>query len=103
MPKPGVVLRARQGRSAVGCEPRSVSNLRDMPQPKGRRAPSSDLHGNAPDSCPVALLLVDVINEFAFHAGDKLARSALSAAQGIASLRLRARRSHVPCVFANDN
>ena len=74
-----------------------------MPQAKGRRAPSSDLHGNAPDSCPVALLLVDVINEFAFGGGDKLARRALPAARSIASLRLRARRAHVPCIFANDN
>jgi len=27
---------------------------------------SADLHGNAPDNSPVALLLIDVINDFEF-------------------------------------
>jgi hypothetical protein len=27
---------------------------------------NEDLHGNAPDSCPVALLLVDVLNDVDF-------------------------------------
>jgi nicotinamidase-related amidase len=61
------------------------------------------LHGNAPDQCPVALLLVDVINDFAFAGGRQLLRSALPAAQRLAELRERGRRAGVPCIYANDN
>ena len=64
---------------------------------------SRDLHGNAPDSCPVALLLVDVINEFGFPGGEALARRALPVARNIASLTARARQAKVPCIYVNDN
>lgn len=74
-----------------------------MPQVGSGRRRSPDLHGTAPDSCPVALLLVDVINEFAFEGAEPLSRGALRAARHIASLRVRARRSGVPCIFVNDN
>ena len=37
---------------------------------------SSDLHGNAPDNSPVALLLIDVINDLEFEGGEVLARYA---------------------------
>jgi hypothetical protein len=33
-------------------------------------AKNHDLHGNAPDDAPVALLLVDVINDMEFPDGD---------------------------------
>lgn len=66
------------------------------------RAPS-DLHGNVPDKCSVALLLVDVINALEFPGGDKLARTASPAARRLAELRGRAVRAGVPCIYANDN
>jgi len=33
---------------------------------------NSDLHGSAPDNSPVALLLLDVINDFDYPDGEKL-------------------------------
>ena len=33
------------------------------------RSKTSDLHGNAPDSCPVALLNIDAINDLEFPGG----------------------------------
>jgi nicotinamidase-related amidase len=63
----------------------------------------TNLHGNAPDKCAVALLLVDVINDMEFPGGDRLIRSARPAAQALASLKQRALRAGVPCIYANDN
>ena len=37
----------------------------------------SDLHGNAPDDAPVALLPVDVVNDLEFEAGAELLSDAL--------------------------
>jgi nicotinamidase-related amidase len=67
-----------------------------------KRAPS-DLHGNVPDKCSVALLLVDVINAMEFPGAHKLERSATAAAKKLAELRTRAQRAGVPCIYANDN
>jgi nicotinamidase-related amidase len=74
-------------------------------QPSSSQAASRDegLHGNAPDSCSLALLLVDVINDFDFEGGAQLLRTALPAARQLASLRARAHRAGVPCIYANDN
>jgi len=66
-------------------------------------AREGELHGNAPDRCPVALLLVDVINDFAFEGGEQLLRNAAPAARQLAELRARARHAGVPCIYANDN
>jgi len=33
---------------------------------------NEDLHGNAPDKSKVALLIIDVINDFDFEHGEKL-------------------------------
>jgi nicotinamidase-related amidase len=63
----------------------------------------SDLHGNVPDRSGVALLLVDVINDFEFPGGDSLFRHALPAAKRLAALKHRARESGVPSIYANDN
>lgn len=67
------------------------------------RKESSDLHGNAPDNAPVALLLVDVINDFEFPGGAQLFRHALPAAKRIAKLKERCSRSGVPAIYVNDN
>ena len=66
-------------------------------------APNSNLHGSAPDTHPVALLLVDVINPLAFPEADQLLRYALPAAERLAALKQRARAAGVPVVYANDN
>jgi nicotinamidase-related amidase len=67
------------------------------------RSSSNDLHGNAPDRCPVALLLIDWINDLEFDGGDKLLPQALAAAKATAALRARAKRAGVPVVYCNDN
>lgn len=65
--------------------------------------PSPDLHGSAPDSSPVALLLIDVINDFEFEDGAQLLEQAEPATERIAQLRGRARKAGVPVIYANDN
>lgn len=64
---------------------------------------ASDLHGNAPDNSLVALLLVDVINDFEFEGGEQLLRQALPAAKRIAALKKRCRRAGIPAIYVNDN
>ena len=65
---------------------------------------SPDLHGNAPDNSPIALLLIDVINDFEFDEGAvELFRHALPAAQKIAALKSRAVGADVPAIYVNDN
>jgi nicotinamidase-related amidase len=63
----------------------------------------SDLHGSAPHTCRVALILIDVINAMDFPTGKKLAKHALPAAKRIVALKRRAKAANVPVVYANDN
>ena len=69
-----------------------------MPLSKGK-----DLHGSAPDESPVALLLIDWINDLEFDSGDKLLPQALAAAKATAQLRKRAKSAGVPVIYCNDN
>jgi len=63
-----------------------------------------DLHGNAPDSSPVALLLIDVINDFEFDEGAAaLFQHALPAAKKIAALKERMTQAGIPAIYVNDN
>src|SRR4051812_7620156 len=64
---------------------------------------NDDLHGNAPDSHPAALLLVDVINPCDFPEADDFLRNALPAVRNIAVLKRRAVEAGVPVIYANDN
>ena len=64
---------------------------------------SKDLHGAAPDKCPVALLLIDWINDLEFDRGDELLPQALAAAKATAALRRRAKQAGVPVIYCNDN
>lgn len=82
-------------------------------QPPGGRARNSgsprartgrhDLHGNVPDECAVALLLIDVINAMDFEGGAAFAARAGPAARSIALLKARASAAGIPAVYANDN
>jgi len=54
-----------------------------------------DLHGNVPDSSPVALVLIDVINDLEFETGEELARNALPMAERLAALVRRAREARI--------
>lgn len=62
-----------------------------------------DLHGNAPDKSPVALLLIDVINDLEFVHGAKLLKQAMPMARAIAKLKTRAHAAGVPVIYVNDN
>ena len=64
---------------------------------------NKDLHGNAPDKSDVALLLIDVINDFDFPEADQLLSHALPMAARLAALKARAKRQKIPVVYVNDN
>ena len=57
----------------------------------------------APERCPVALLLIDVINAFDFEGCDGLVEAAGQAAPRILALRQRARSAGIPVIYVNDN
>jgi nicotinamidase-related amidase len=66
-------------------------------------ARKSDLHGSAPDSSAVALLIIDMINDLEFEGGAQLLPQALATAKRIAALKQRARVAGVPVIYVNDN
>jgi nicotinamidase-related amidase len=53
--------------------------------------------------CPVALILIDVINDFQFEQGARLARYALPMARNLVRLKRAAKRRGIPCLYVNDN
>ena len=67
------------------------------------RTKNDDLHGNVPDQCSVALILIDVINDMEFESGAALLKNALPAARRLAELRRRAKMAGVPVIYVNDN
>ena len=66
-------------------------------------AKNDDLHGNAPDEAAVALLIVDMINDFDYPGGDELFAGAMPAAERIVALKTRARQAGFPVIYVNDN
>lgn len=64
---------------------------------------NADLHGNAPDKSPVALLLIDVINDLEFPESEQLLTFALPMAKQIAALKRRAKEAGIPAIYVNDN
>jgi len=66
-------------------------------------AKNKDLHGNVPDACPVALLLIDVINDLDFPGNQWLVKHAAPLANRIAALKKRARAAAIPVIYVNDN
>ncbi len=64
---------------------------------------SEDLYGSAPDKSPVALLLIDTINDLEFEGADALLKHALPMAGNIKDLKTRAKKAAVPVIYVNDN
>lgn len=64
---------------------------------------SEDLHGNVPDTFPVVLLMIDMINDLEFPNGEDFLKPAVAAAERIATLKQRARQLNIPVIYANDN
>jgi len=58
---------------------------------------------NTRHKSPVALILIDVINDFDFPDGARLLRNALPIAPKLARLKERARRARIPAIYVNDN
>jgi nicotinamidase-related amidase len=65
-------------------------------------AVNPDFHGGAERS-PVALLIIDMINDLDFPGGPKLLRSALPAAEAIRALKRRAAEAEAASIYVNDN
>jgi len=59
--------------------------------------------GDTNHKSPVALILIDVINDFDFPDGAQLLRNALPIAPRLARLKQRARRARIPAIYVNDN
>jgi nicotinamidase-related amidase len=68
-----------------------------------RRKKAHTLRSGTSETHPVALLLIDVINDLDFPRGHQLLRYALPAARRIAALKKRARKAGVPVIYVNDN
>jgi nicotinamidase-related amidase len=67
------------------------------------RARSAEHDGEGPRRSPVALLLLDVINDLEFPAGEDLLRHALPMASRLARFAARARQAGIPVIYVNDN
>jgi nicotinamidase-related amidase len=52
---------------------------------------------------PVALLLIDVINDLDFPGSDALVRSAIPMARRLADFKRRAAAAGIPAIYINDN
>lgn len=66
-------------------------------------ARNPDLHGNVPDKSPIALLMIDMINDMEWEDGELLYRHALPMAKRLAKLKQRARQADIPVIYVNDN
>jgi nicotinamidase-related amidase len=66
-------------------------------------ARNPDLHGNVPETSPVALLLIDVINDLDFEGSEAIVRQAPAMAARLAALKKRAKAAKIPVVYINDN
>lgn len=62
-----------------------------------------DLHGMVPDSSPVAVLLLDVINDLDWEGGEQLLEHFRPMSERLAALTRRARAAGVPVIYVNDN
>lgn len=62
-----------------------------------------DLHGSAPDKNKIALLLIDVINDFDFPEANQLLRHARPMAKKLLRLKRRVRQAGIPVIYVNDN
>ena len=66
-------------------------------------AKNEDLHGNVPDTSPVALILIDVINDLEFEGGEELLQYMLPLAERLAAFKRRAKQAGIPVIYVNDN
>lgn len=60
-------------------------------------------HPAQPETSPIALILIDVINDLDFPEGRALLRHARPAAQKLHQLKQRCARARIPAIYVNDN
>ncbi|HYF57478.1 MAG TPA: isochorismatase family cysteine hydrolase [Burkholderiaceae bacterium] len=89
---------ARESGSA-GRAARGAATLRRAPAATDAAAAGT----GALERCDDALLLVDLISDFAYPGGDVLLRRLAPAVPRIARLAQRAREAGVPVIYVNDN
>lgn len=61
------------------------------------------LHGNAPDNCKTALLIIDVINDLEFNSGIRILPQARVMGKKLAALKARVEKAKIPVIYVNDN
>ena len=61
-----------------------------------------DSHGNTPDSCPVVLLLVDVLNDLDFPDNSQMLQSIDPLGKNI-SAEKRCKDSGIPAIYVNES
>jgi nicotinamidase-related amidase len=64
---------------------------------------NADLHGNAPDNSPTALLIIDMINDLEWPESEKIEQAAIAAAERIARLKKKLKAEKVAVIYCNDN
>jgi nicotinamidase-related amidase len=62
-----------------------------------------EIKTNAAPKSSAALLLIDVINDLEFEGAEKLMRYIPAMTARLATLRQRAKASHIPVIYVNDN
>lgn len=62
-----------------------------------------NLHGNVPDKNPLALVMIDVVNDLEFTGGEAMLRHAKIMAPKLARLKERAHKANIPVIYVNDN
>jgi nicotinamidase-related amidase len=63
---------------------------------------NDDPQGLVPDRAETALVILDLISDFRFDDGEKIARAALPVARRIAQLKSRAVKAGIPAIYVND-
>ncbi len=75
----------------------------DTKQDSHANASAADQPAMVPHNCPVALLLIDVINDLEWQDGELIEPHARAMSGQIAALKTRAKALGIPVVYANDN
>src|SRR4029079_1157057 len=66
--------------------------------------PRAKIHNrNVPDTAPVVLLLIDVINDLDFPGNETLVKNAEAMAKSLAKLKAKAKQNGCPAIYVNDN
>jgi nicotinamidase-related amidase len=66
------------------------------------REKADDAHGLVPDRADTVLVILDLISDFCFDDGEKIARAALPVARRIARLKARSAKAGIPTIYVND-